>query len=136
MVRSVGGSISSSPAPRRTRAPKVVEVELEDVVQTLDAGLDHQLVLVGPEAREVEHQRLVAPDQDVGRVGGDLVGQRLASGRRLGDLQQEARREDALMVEPVEVDGLDAGQFVDRWHARMMPRRDIGVVGFSRTTPT
>ena len=52
-------------------------------LQALDAGLDHQLVLVRPEAREVEHERLVAPHQDVGGVGGDLVGQRLATGRRL-----------------------------------------------------
>ncbi len=36
----------------------------------------------------------------------------------LGHLQEQARREDALMVEPREMDGLDAGQFVDRWHGR------------------
>ena len=63
-------------------------------LQPLDPGLDHQLVLIGPEAREVEHQRLVAPGQDVGRVGRHLVGERLAAGRRLGDLEQQAGRED------------------------------------------
>ena len=49
-------------------------------------------------------------------VGDDLVGQGLATGRGLGHLQEEAGREDALVVEPREMDGLDAGQFVDRWH--------------------
>ena len=80
------------------------------------SGLDEELVLVGPVARQVEHQRLVAPHQDVVRGRGDLVGERLATRRRLGDLEQQAGREDALVVEPGEVDGLDAGQFVDRWH--------------------
>ena len=93
-VRSVGGSIPSSPAPRRTRALKRRQVEFEDVVETLDPGLDHELVLVRPEAGQVEHQRLVPPHQHVGRVRGDLIGQRLASGRRLRPLQEKARRED------------------------------------------
>ena len=78
--------------------------------------LDHELVLVRPEARQVEHQRLVAPHQDVVGVGGDLVGQRLATGRRLRDLQEQTGREDALMVEPLDVGGLDARQLVDRRH--------------------
>ena len=86
-------------------------------LESLDAGLDHQLVLIGPEAREVEHQRFVAPGQDVGRVRRDLVGQRLATGRRLGDLEQQARGEDPHPVETRQEDRLDAGQFVDRWHA-------------------
>ena len=45
----------------------------------------------GPKLGEVEHQRLVAPHQDVVRGRGDLVGERLAAGRRLGDLEQQAR---------------------------------------------
>src|SRR6188508_1741679 len=81
-------------------------------------------MLVGPEAREIEHQRLVTPHQDVVRIRGDLVGQRLAPRRRLGPLQQEAGREDPLMVEPLEVNGLDTRQFVDRWHGWMMPCHD------------
>ena len=120
MVRSVGGSTSSSAAAREESRPEPVGVEVEDVAQALDAGLDEELVLVGPEAREVEHQRLVAPLQDVVRRRVDLVGERLATGRGLRHLQQEAGREDALVIEPGEVDGLDAGQFVDRWHGTII----------------
>ena len=54
---------------------------------------------------------------DVVRVGGDLVGQDLATGRRLGPLEQETGRERALVLEAGEVDGLDAGQLGDRRHS-------------------
>jgi hypothetical protein len=68
-------------------------------------------------------QRLVAPHQDVGRVGGDLIRQRLPAGGRLGALDEQPRGEDALVVESVEMGGLDTGQLIDRWHVAMMPRR-------------
>src|SRR6185369_2372614 len=84
-------------------APERLEVRREDVVQALDPGLDEQLVLVRPEPREVEHQRLVPPVEDVGQVGADVVGEILPAGRRLGDLEQDARREHALLLEAVEV---------------------------------
>ena len=50
-----------------------------------------QQVLVRSEAREVEHQRLVAPVEDVVVVGVDVVGEVLPAGRRLRDLEQDAR---------------------------------------------
>jgi aromatic-L-amino-acid decarboxylase len=59
---------------------------------------------------------LVPPHQDVVGAGVDLVGQGLATGRRFAHLEEESRGEDALAVEAIEVDGLDAGQLGDRRH--------------------
>src|SRR4029077_3685613 len=52
--------------------PELVEIEYQDVAQTLDPGLDEQLVLCGPEARKIQHQGLVTPLADVRGVGTDL----------------------------------------------------------------
>ena len=51
---------------------------------------------VQPEVGQVEQQRLVAPVIDVGYLGVDLVGKVLPSSWCLGDLEQQAGREDAL----------------------------------------
>ena len=116
IVRSLGGSTFSSVAPRASRSRKSSTLSARMSRKPLDAGLDHQLVLVRPEPGQVEHQRLVPPLEHVvlGRL--DLVGERLAAGRRLRHLQQQAGREDALVLEALEQDGLDAGQLVDRRH--------------------
>ena len=71
----------------------------------------------GAEVGEIEHLGFVAPRQHVVRRRADLVGQRLATRRGLADLEQEARREDALVLEAVQMDLLDPGQLADRWHA-------------------
>ena len=101
-----------------------IEIEVQDVPQPFDPCLDHQLVLVRSEAREVEHQCFVSPGQDISGVGRHLIGQGLPARRRLRDLEQQARGEDAHLVEPRKQHGLDPGQFVDRWHLRMMPCGD------------
>ena len=98
-VRSSGGSLLSSVAPRAIRSRELVERQGEDVAQALDVRLDQQLVVGRPEAREVEHQRLVAPIEDVVGRRVDLVGQVLTAGRRLGPLQEQAGRERALVLE-------------------------------------
>ena len=59
--------------------------------------------------------------------GVDLVGQVLAAGRRLGSLQQQARRERALALQAIEMDGLDAGQLGDRRHG--------AIIGMTRALP-
>src|SRR3954447_4483541 len=100
--------------------PEALGIERKDVAQPLDPRLDEQLVLVGTEAREVEHQRLVAPHQDVVGGRGDLVGEDLATGRRFGPFEQQPGRERALMLEAREMDRFDAGQLVDRRHARII----------------
>ena len=69
------------------------------------------------EAGEVEHLALVAPQLDVVRRGAHLVGQVLAARHGLGDLEQQAGREDALALEAAEVDRLDPDQLVDGRHA-------------------
>ena len=93
-----------------------IQREVQDVAKPLDARLDEQLVLIRAKAREVEHERLVAPHQHVVGVGGDLVREQLPAGRRLAPLQKQTRRERALLLEAREVDGLDAGQLGDRRH--------------------
>ena len=54
-------------------------------------------------------------------AGVDLVGERLAAGARLAHLEQHSRGEDALAIEAIEVDGLDAGQLGDRRHGASIP---------------
>ena len=76
----------------------------QDVAQPVDPRLDQQLVLARAEPGEVEHQRLVAPRRDVVRGRLDVVGQVLPPGRRLRDLQQDAGREDALLLEAGEME--------------------------------
>jgi hypothetical protein len=92
------------------------EVDLEDVAEALEAALAEEPVLGRPEPGEVQHLGLVAPHQDVVGRGADLVGEVLAPCDGLGDLEKEARREDALALEAAEVDRLDSDELVDRWH--------------------
>lgn len=101
-----------------------IEREREDVTQTFDPCLDEELVLVRPEARKVEHQRLVPPHQHVVGVGGDLVGEQLPTRRRLRALEEQAGRERSLMLESGEVDGLDPGQLGDGRHGGIIAARD------------
>src|SRR4029079_6929774 len=44
--------------------PERVEIEAEDVGEAVDPALHQELMIIGPEARQVEHQRLVAPCED------------------------------------------------------------------------
>ena len=81
-------------------------------------------MVIRAKARQVQHQGLVAPVEDVVRRGVDLVGQVLAAGRRLGSLQQKPGRERALCLEAGEVVRLDAGQLGDRRHG--------GIIGHGR----
>ena len=76
---------------------------------------------VAAEAREVEHERLVAPPGDVVRRGLDVVREVRAPRRRLRDLEQDAGREDALLLEAGEVHGLDAGELGDGRHGLREP---------------
>src|SRR5207253_6894867 len=99
-----------------------VEVEGEDVPETVDPGLHQELMVVRAEAREVEHQRLVPPREDLVRVGADLVGKCLAASHRLTDLEEEASGEDPVVLEAVEMDLLDPGQLSDRWHGLWGPQ--------------
>src|SRR5689334_12259111 len=71
-----------------------VRVQAEDVPEALDPRLHEELVIIRPKAREVQHQRLVAPGKDLVRVRLDLVGERLPAGRGLADLEEQAGRED------------------------------------------
>src|SRR6185369_14107908 len=52
-----------------------LEVDREDVPDALEAALHEEAVLGGPEAGEIEHERLVAPGVDVVRRGVELVGE-------------------------------------------------------------
>ena len=118
-MRSGGGSIASSPAARGDPGPERREINGEQVAQALDPGLDEELVLGGPKparlsirasSRQVATSLIVAPTwsaSDWRRVG------------RLGDLQQDPRREDPLLLESVEIDGLDAGELGDGRHGRV-----------------
>ena len=66
----------------------------------------------------------------------DLVGKVLATGRRLRALQQQARRECALLLERGEMGRLDAGQFVDRRHDRIIDqRRAVARTAWARPAP-
>src|SRR5215207_8280148 len=95
-----------------------VEVDLEQVAQPLDPGLDEQLVLRRAEAREVEEQCLVPPRRHVVRGRLDVVGEVRPPRRRLRDLEQDARREHALLLETGEMHGLDAAELGDGRHGR------------------
>src|ERR1700690_4659840 len=99
---------------------EVVEAQREQVLEAHDARLQEQLLLGRSDAGQVQQQRLVAPFVDVVRVGLDLVGQVLPPRGRLGHLQQEARGEDALAQELVDVDDRRALQLVDRRHASIL----------------
>src|SRR3954451_16506929 len=91
---------------RRDPCAERPEVHREQVVQAVDPGLDEQLVLVLAEPGEVQHQRLVAPCPDVLQRPADVVREVLAARRGLRHLQQDPGREDALLLEAVEIDGL------------------------------
>ena len=56
------------------------------------------------------------------QVSLDLVGQRLAARPGLGDLQQQAGREDALPLKAIELELGDALELVDGRHGRSGPR--------------
>src|SRR5207247_9347409 len=86
-----------------------------------DLTLHQEWVVVRREAGQVEHQGLVTPRQHVVRRRIDLIGERLAPRRGLAHLEEQAGGEDALVLEPVQVDLLDPRQLSDRWHGREAP---------------
>src|SRR3990172_3972044 len=102
---------------RREPGREVVERECEDVADSGDPRLGEETVLLRAEPSQVQQQGLVAPRQDIVRRRVDLVGEVLASRRRLGYLEEDAGREHALPLEAGKVDRLDAGQLGDRRHA-------------------
>ena len=73
-------------------------------------------MLVRPEGGQVEHERLVAPREDLEEIGAHVVGEVLTPRGGLGYFEQDAGREHALLLEAFQVDGLDAGQAGDRRH--------------------
>ena len=126
IVRSDGGSIfSSSARPRDAAARTSSRSTLEDVPQALEPGLAQQACSAGPKPARLSICASSRHVEDVVRRRVDLVGEVLAARRRLGDLEQEAGREDALALEAPEVDRLDADQLVDRRHARMIGQRAV-----------
>src|SRR4029079_13943747 len=76
-----------------------VEIQAQNGEQPFDAGLHEELVIGRAEARKIEHERLVAPGEDVVRRRIDLVREGLPAGGRLADLEQEPGGEDGPVVE-------------------------------------
>ena len=122
-VRSVGGSTPSSPAARRDaraerrrgrgRGCRGAPRSRPGSCSWCSSGPKLARLSMSASSRHIRTSVVSAA------IWSASVWRRVA---RLGHLEQQAGREDALVVEPVEMGGLDARQLVDRWHAAMMPR--------------
>ena len=118
-------------APRRTRSPKARQVERRGCRGVLrSAAWIISWCSSGPKPARLS---ISASSRHIRTSFGSAATWSARVWRRVGVSDRSSRRpgrEDPLVVEPVEVGGLDARQLVDRWHGRMMPRRDARVVGF------
>src|SRR3954454_22326489 len=117
--RQVGGHLHAEGSRRALQPERVVGcIERQQIGESNDARLREQRLLIGPEIGQIEQQRLVTPFVDVVRSRADLIGQVLTARARFGHLEQQARGEDALTFERLEVEGWYALEIFERRHRR------------------